>query len=159
MVRSSLLCHCFPQVWDTNDPPAPHANMSHNQVSPLLLPLEPRKPLPTLCLSPLQVVKHLPKAHILACAPSNSGADLLCQRLRVHLPSSIYRLLAPSRDIRMVPEDIKVPGEVCRGEGWQVPGGSGWMLGPGNGVTWILILAVGAWVGQDPSLAFRFPGK
>uniref|UniRef100_A0A8C0YXS3 RNA helicase n=1 Tax=Canis lupus familiaris TaxID=9615 RepID=A0A8C0YXS3_CANLF len=54
-----------------------------------------------------QVVKHLPKAHILACAPSNSGADLLCQRLRVHLPSSIYRLLAPSRDIRMVPEDIK----------------------------------------------------
>uniref|UniRef100_A0A8D1Q2J5 RNA helicase n=1 Tax=Sus scrofa TaxID=9823 RepID=A0A8D1Q2J5_PIG len=54
-----------------------------------------------------QVVKHLPKAHILACAPSNSGADLLCQRLRVHLPSSIYRLLAPSRDIRLVPEDIK----------------------------------------------------
>ncbi|XP_006149666.2 helicase MOV-10 [Tupaia chinensis] len=54
-----------------------------------------------------QVVKHLPKAHILACAPSNSGADLLCQRLRVHLPSSIYRLLAHSRDIRMVPEDIK----------------------------------------------------
>ncbi|XP_062047961.1 helicase MOV-10 isoform X2 [Lepus europaeus] len=54
-----------------------------------------------------QVVKHLPEAHILACAPSNSGADLLCQRLRAHLPSSIYRLLAPSRDIRMVPEDIK----------------------------------------------------
>ncbi|XP_016078888.1 PREDICTED: putative helicase MOV-10 isoform X1 [Miniopterus natalensis] len=54
-----------------------------------------------------QVVKHLPKARILACAPSNSGADLLCQRLQTHLPSSIYRLLAPSRDIRMVPEDIK----------------------------------------------------
>ncbi|XP_023391491.1 putative helicase MOV-10 isoform X3 [Pteropus vampyrus] len=54
-----------------------------------------------------QVVKHLPKAHILACAPSNSGADLLCQRLQVHLPRCIYRLLAPSRDIRMVPEDIK----------------------------------------------------
>ncbi|XP_057401942.1 helicase MOV-10 isoform X2 [Balaenoptera acutorostrata] len=61
----------------------------------------------TLVESIKQVVKHLPKAHILACAPSNSGADLLCQRLRVHLPSSIYRLLAPSRDIRMVPEDIK----------------------------------------------------
>ncbi|XP_075415581.1 helicase MOV-10 [Tenrec ecaudatus] len=54
-----------------------------------------------------QVVKHLPKSHILACAPSNSGADLLCQRLRTHLPSSIYRLLAPSRDVRLVPEDIK----------------------------------------------------
>ncbi|KAM5256075.1 helicase MOV-10 [Ctenodactylus gundi] len=61
----------------------------------------------TLVESIKQVVKNLPKAHILACAPSNSGADLLCQRLRVHLPSSIYRLLAPSRDIHMVPEDIK----------------------------------------------------
>lgn len=97
----------------------PHANMSHNQVPS---PLEPKRLLPTPCFFPLQVVKHLPKAHILACAPSNSGADLLCQRLRVHLPSSIYRLLAPSRDIRMVPEDIKVPGDVCRAEGRQVLG-------------------------------------
>lgn len=64
----------------------------------------------------------MPKAHILACAPSNSGADLLCQRLRVHLPRSIYRLLAPSRDIRMVPEDIKVPGQVQGATGWQVLG-------------------------------------
>ena len=103
----------------------PCANLSHNRVSPPSLPLEPEKLLPTLCLSPPQVVKHLPKAHILACAPSNSGADLLCQRLRVHLPSSIYRLLAPSRDIRMVPEDIKVPGEVWRARGGQVLGCSG----------------------------------
>lgn len=58
------------------------------------------------------MAKHLPEAHILACAPSNSGADLLCQRLRAHLPSSVYRLLAPSRDICMVPEDIKVSKEV-----------------------------------------------
>jgi hypothetical protein len=71
-------------------------------------PTESQETASHMCLSALQVVKHLPKAHILACAPSNSGADLLCQRLRVHLPSSIYRLLAPSRDIRMVPEDIKV---------------------------------------------------
>lgn len=103
----------------------PCANLSHNRVSPPSLPLEPEKLLPTLCLSPPQVVKHLPKAHILACAPSNSGADLLCQRLRVHLPSSIYRLLAPSRDIRMVPEDIKVPGEVWRARGGQMLGCSG----------------------------------
>ncbi|XP_004689698.1 PREDICTED: putative helicase MOV-10 isoform X2 [Condylura cristata] len=54
-----------------------------------------------------QVVKLLPTAHILACAPSNSGADLLCQRLQSHMSSSIYRLIAPSRDIRFVPEDIK----------------------------------------------------
>lgn len=64
----------------------------------------------------------MPKAHILACAPSNSGADLLCQRLRAHLPRSIYRLLAPSRDIRMVPEDIKVPGQVQGATGRQVLG-------------------------------------
>uniref|UniRef100_K7E1I3 RNA helicase n=1 Tax=Monodelphis domestica TaxID=13616 RepID=K7E1I3_MONDO len=54
-----------------------------------------------------QVVKLLPNAHVLACAPSNSAADLLCKNLRTHLPSSIYRLLAPSRDIHFVPEDIK----------------------------------------------------
>lgn len=88
----------------------------------LPLPLETRVLLPTLFLSPTQVVKHLPKAHVLACAPSNSGADLLCQRLRVHLPSAICRLLAPSRDICMVPEDIKVPGEIRRAKGWREPG-------------------------------------
>ncbi|KAG8517695.1 LOW QUALITY PROTEIN: Helicase MOV-10 [Galemys pyrenaicus] len=54
-----------------------------------------------------QVVKLFPEAHVLACAPSNSGADLLCQRLQNHLPRLIYRLIAPSRDIRFVPEDIK----------------------------------------------------
>lgn len=113
-VRTWLLGHCFLQVWDINATPCQHESQSGP------LPLEPKRLLPTPCFSPLQVVKHLPKAHILACAPSNSGADLLCQRLRVHLPSSIYRLLAPSRDIRMVPEDIKVPGDVCQAEGRQV---------------------------------------
>ncbi|XP_043859479.1 helicase MOV-10 [Dromiciops gliroides] len=54
-----------------------------------------------------QVVKHLPDAHVLACAPSNSAADLLCKNLRPHLPNSIYRLLAPSRDFYFVPEEIK----------------------------------------------------
>ncbi|KAM9001976.1 helicase MOV-10 isoform 1-T1 [Sarcophilus harrisii] len=54
-----------------------------------------------------QVVKHLPDAHVLACAPSNSAADLLCKNLRPHLPNSIYRLLAPSRDIHFVPDEIK----------------------------------------------------
>ncbi|XP_048951726.1 helicase MOV-10 isoform X8 [Canis lupus dingo] len=101
--KTVTLVEAIKQVWEIN---ATLCNRSHNQVCPVPLPLEPEKPLPTLLITP-QVVKHLPKAHILACAPSNSGADLLCQRLRVHLPSSIYRLLAPSRDIRMVPEDIK----------------------------------------------------
>lgn len=94
-------------------------SLSHDQVSP-----PPGSRLPHCLSLPPQVVKHFPKTHILACAPSNSGADLLCQRLRPHLSSSIYRLLAPSRDIRMVPEDIKVPGEVQEAKRWRVLGGA-----------------------------------
>lgn len=95
------------------------ASLSRLSLTPTPSPLPTHTNLPDLAAatpSP-QVVKHLPDAHVLACAPSNSGADLLCQRLRTHLPSSIYRLLAPSRDIRMVPEDIKVPGEVQEATG------------------------------------------
>lgn len=98
----------------TESQPQPESdrNLSHNCCPSSSLPPAQEAASHTAYPLPPQVVKHLPKAHILACAPSNSGADLLCQRLRVHLPSSIYRLLAPSRDIRMVPEDIKVPGAV-----------------------------------------------
>lgn len=123
-VRTCLLCHYRPQLREVNATlrqpesqphPESYGNLSDSRASPSPhLPSSPqtRKLLLTLLIPPQQVVKHLPKAHILACAPSNSGADLLCQRLRTHLPRSIYRLLAPSRDIRMVPEDIKVPGQV-----------------------------------------------
>uniref|UniRef100_A0A665TPU4 RNA helicase n=1 Tax=Echeneis naucrates TaxID=173247 RepID=A0A665TPU4_ECHNA len=39
-------------------------------------------------------------AHILACAPSNSACDLLCERLMVHIdPHRVYRMYAGSRDI------------------------------------------------------------
>lgn len=93
-------------------PTPPTITPTHTHKPPKIWQLRPTLPIPFP-----QVVKHLPEAHVLACAPSNSGADLLCQRLRTHLPSSIYRLLAPSRDIRMVPEDIKVPGEVRGGAG------------------------------------------
>ncbi|XP_073471824.1 putative helicase MOV-10 [Aquarana catesbeiana] len=55
-----------------------------------------------------QVVKNIPNSHVLACAPSNSASDLLCQRLMKHIDKKdIYRLLASSRDFRSVPEDIK----------------------------------------------------
>uniref|UniRef100_A0A6I8NIJ1 RNA helicase n=1 Tax=Ornithorhynchus anatinus TaxID=9258 RepID=A0A6I8NIJ1_ORNAN len=54
-----------------------------------------------------QVVKLMPDAHILACAPTNSAANLLCQRLLPHLSSGLYRLLAQSQDFHLVPEDIK----------------------------------------------------
>ncbi|NWS75650.1 SDE3 helicase, partial [Crotophaga sulcirostris] len=47
-------------------------------------------------------------ARILACAPSNSAADLLCQRLlKDFAPRYIYRLIASSRSYQDVPADIR----------------------------------------------------
>uniref|UniRef100_A0A8U7NPS2 RNA helicase n=1 Tax=Corvus moneduloides TaxID=1196302 RepID=A0A8U7NPS2_CORMO len=46
-------------------------------------------------------------ARILACAPSNSATDLLCQCLIKDIaPQNIYRLIASSRNHREVPADI-----------------------------------------------------
>ncbi|NXI60620.1 SDE3 helicase, partial [Chloroceryle aenea] len=48
------------------------------------------------------------EARILACAPSNSAADLLCQRLIKDIaPRYIYRLIASSRNYQEVPADIR----------------------------------------------------
>ena len=45
---------------------------------------------------------------ILACAPSNSAADLLAQRLAVTMdPSDMYRLNAVSRDFNTIPESLR----------------------------------------------------
>ncbi|KAM4645813.1 LOW QUALITY PROTEIN: helicase MOV-10 [Amazona ochrocephala] len=47
-------------------------------------------------------------ARILACAPSNSAADLLCQRfIKDIAPRHIYRLLASSRNYQEVPPEIR----------------------------------------------------
>ncbi|KAM4795734.1 putative helicase MOV-10 [Rhinophrynus dorsalis] len=55
-----------------------------------------------------QVLKCIPNSHVLACAPSNSAADLLCERLIKHVKQrDIYRIVASSRDFRTVPENIK----------------------------------------------------
>ncbi|XP_025018774.1 putative helicase MOV-10 isoform X1 [Python bivittatus] len=55
-----------------------------------------------------QVLHCIKGAHVLACAPSNSASDLLCQLLMKHLDNrSIYRMNASSRDYRTVPEEIK----------------------------------------------------
>uniref|UniRef100_A0A4W6EJL6 RNA helicase n=1 Tax=Lates calcarifer TaxID=8187 RepID=A0A4W6EJL6_LATCA len=54
-----------------------------------------------------------PSAHILACAPSNSACDLLCERLMVNMdPYQVYRVYASSRDPRSVPTNLLVNGFV-----------------------------------------------
>uniref|UniRef100_A0AAX7VWM2 RNA helicase n=1 Tax=Astatotilapia calliptera TaxID=8154 RepID=A0AAX7VWM2_ASTCA len=56
-----------------------------------------------------QVSKADPSAHILACAPSNSACDLLCERLQVNMDShQIYRVYANSRDPNSVPKSLLV---------------------------------------------------
>ncbi|KYO27871.1 helicase MOV-10 [Alligator mississippiensis] len=55
-----------------------------------------------------QVLDRIKGSHVLACAPSNSAADLLCQRLLQHRDArEIYRLNASSRDYSQVPAAIK----------------------------------------------------
>ncbi|XP_062921481.1 putative helicase MOV-10 isoform X1 [Mobula hypostoma] len=55
-----------------------------------------------------QVLNCIPTAHILACAPSNSATDLLCQRIRRSVEKRhIYRLNAASRNWDSVPSDVK----------------------------------------------------
>ncbi|KAG2468529.1 SDE3 helicase, partial [Polypterus senegalus] len=55
-----------------------------------------------------QVIKCLPGSHILACAPSNSASDLLCERLLKHIDTrDIYRMNARSRDPKTIPAVIK----------------------------------------------------
>ncbi|KAG8450883.1 hypothetical protein GDO86_003231 [Hymenochirus boettgeri] len=55
-----------------------------------------------------QVVKCISNCHVLACAPSNSAADLLCERIMKHVDHrEIYRIIASSRDFQTVPEYIK----------------------------------------------------
>lgn len=58
---------------------------------------------------PTQVWTCFKDARILACAPSNSATDLLCQCLIKDIaPQNIYRLIASSRSYREVPADIMV---------------------------------------------------
>ncbi|KAK7145167.1 hypothetical protein R3I94_011307 [Phoxinus phoxinus] len=54
-----------------------------------------------------QVNKSEATTHILACAPSNSASDLLCERLLGYVDAHrLYRLYAPSRDPRTVPQKL-----------------------------------------------------
>ncbi|KAI9508245.1 RNA helicase [Russula earlei] len=51
-----------------------------------------------------QILRRSPRARILACAPSNSAADVIALRLSDHLePHELFRFYAPSRDKKTVP--------------------------------------------------------
>ncbi|CAJ1085150.1 putative helicase mov-10-B.1 isoform X1 [Xyrichtys novacula] len=55
-----------------------------------------------------QIEKRDASCHILACAPSNSAADLLCKKILDHVDrNKVYRMYASSRDPRYVPDEIK----------------------------------------------------
>ncbi|XP_060912677.1 putative helicase mov-10-B.2 isoform X2 [Labrus mixtus] len=55
-----------------------------------------------------QIEKKESSCHILACAPSNSAADLLCKKILEHVDKrKVYRMYASSRDPKYVPEEIK----------------------------------------------------
>uniref|UniRef100_A0A671PS43 RNA helicase n=1 Tax=Sinocyclocheilus anshuiensis TaxID=1608454 RepID=A0A671PS43_9TELE len=61
-----------------------------------------------------QVEKNIPDAYILACAPSNSAADQLCEKLITseHVDSrKIYRLYASSRNPKVIPKVLEVSGD------------------------------------------------
>lgn len=56
-----------------------------------------------------QIEKTQASCHILACAPSNSAADLLCKKILDHVDEhKVYRMYASSRDPKYVPDELKV---------------------------------------------------
>lgn len=56
-----------------------------------------------------QIEKHQTSCHILACAPSNSAADLLCKKILDHVDGhKVYRMYASSREPKFVPNELLV---------------------------------------------------
>lgn len=68
--------------------------------------------MPNLTCLACQVNRADASAHILACAPSNSACDLLCERLMVYMdPHQVYRMYASRRDPKSVPQNLLVSCE------------------------------------------------
>ncbi|RXW14391.1 hypothetical protein EST38_g11467 [Candolleomyces aberdarensis] len=54
-----------------------------------------------------QILRTHPTARILACAPSNSAADLIAERLSAGLtPNELFRMYAPSRSKSQIPDTL-----------------------------------------------------
>jgi helicase MOV-10 len=56
----------------------------------------------------LQILVHNPKARILACAPSNSAADIIALRLTTLSTDKLFRFYAPSRHKTSVPDELRL---------------------------------------------------
>lgn len=69
----------------------------------------------TLIESIRQVLIRDPNARFLACAPSNSAADLLADRLQDLGPSILFRLNAPSRPVELLPSPVRKFSSVLNG--------------------------------------------
>ncbi|XP_071751362.2 putative helicase mov-10-B.2 [Centroberyx gerrardi] len=55
-----------------------------------------------------QIEKIQASCHILACAPSNSAADLLCKKILDHVEErKVFRMYASSREPKFVPDELK----------------------------------------------------
>ena len=62
---------------------------------------------PSFCCT--QVHHLMPSSFILACAPENSAADLLAERLLDHVDKGqLFRMYAASRPWDFVPQKLKV---------------------------------------------------
>ncbi|KAG8896554.1 hypothetical protein FRB99_008838 [Tulasnella sp. 403] len=76
----------------------------------------------TIIESIRQVLSHQSSARILACAPSNSAADILAERLSRHVPKSqLFRLNAPSRLRSTLPRELEDFSLVDNKEMFAVP--------------------------------------
>ncbi|OWF53196.1 putative helicase MOV-10 isoform X2 [Mizuhopecten yessoensis] len=72
----------------------------------------------TIVEAMMQIWKHFKKCRILACAPSNSAADLIAIRLLKIIPKNdIMRLNAFSRSWDLIPKDVKAVSNYDHGSG------------------------------------------
>ncbi|KAG7441319.1 P-loop containing nucleoside triphosphate hydrolase protein [Guyanagaster necrorhizus] len=68
----------------------------------------------------LQILRTNPNARILACAPSNSAADLIAQRLMELSSDKLFRFYAPSRPKIAVPDNLQ-PYTFMKSEYYAIP--------------------------------------